>query len=563
MLASLHIENIAVIKSLDVDLSCGFTALTGETGAGKSIIIDSINLLTGGRASRELVRTGEKRAIVSGVFTDLGRDTLGTLSELGFETDENGEILLQRTVSEDGRTSSRVNGQSVTSAVYREIAQRLINIHGQNDSLQFLQKSSHLPLLDAFAENAQVLEEYRRFYAEYRRISEHLRELEREDKDKFRLLEIYRFQLAEIDAVKLKKGEEEALEAQCKKLRNIEKISKQTSFAYRILYSSDKSASASYLLDRAAASMTQISDVVPEAAEIAERLKNYRYEIEDIAETIHDFGGDAMSDGDPTDRLNRIEAKLDAIGKLKRKYGETYEEIMSFKAETEDKLAEIECADDKIADYRRQLDTVRCEMELKAATLTESRRRAAASILDRISDVLVYLDMPKVRFDVSIKPSEPGPGGFDDVEFLISPNPGESLRPLAKIASGGELSRIMLAMKCTLADRDSVDTLIFDEVDTGISGKTSRKVGIKLKSIARGIQVICVTHSAQVASLADHHFFISKEENNGRTETRLTLLDSDGRIEEIARILGGIDVTEVQRRAAVEMIAEGREYGEN
>ena len=560
MLASLHIENIAVIKSLDVDLSGGFTALTGETGAGKSIIIDSINLLTGGRASRELVRTGEHRALVSGVFCDLGADTLETLTELGFDTDENGEILLQRTLTDDGRTTSRINGQSVTSAVYREIAQNLINIHGQNDSLQFLQKSSHLSLLDAFAENAGLLEDYRLYYAEYKRISEHLRELETEDKDKFRLLEIYRFQLGEIDSVKLKKGEEELLEAQCKKLRSAEKISKQTSFAYRILYSSDKSASASYLLDRAAASMLQISDVVPEAAELAERLKNYKYEIEDIAETIHDFSGDIDVDGDPTERLNKIEGRLDAIAKLKRKYGETYEEIQRFREETARKLDEIECADDKIADYRRQLDAVRAEMEKKAAALTNSRRVAAESILDRISDVLVYLDMPKVRFDVSIKPAEPSPNGFDDVEFLISPNPGESLRPLAKIASGGELSRIMLSMKCALADRDAVGTLIFDEVDTGISGKTSRKVGIKLKSIARGVQVICVTHSAQVASLADNHFYISKAEQDGRTETALTLLDSMGRIEEIARILGGISVTEVQRRAAAEMIAEGKEY---
>lgn len=563
MLASLHIENIAVIKCLDIDLSRGFTALTGETGAGKSIIIDSINLLTGGRASRELVRTGEHRAVVSGIFCDLGRSTLEVLSELGFETDENGEILLQRTLTDDGRTTSRVNGQSVTGAVYREIAQNLINIHGQNDSLQFLQRSSHLPLLDAFAENGELLEDYRRFYAEFKRISEHLRELEREDKDKFRLLEIYRFQIAEIDAVKLKKGEEEALEAQCKKLRNIEKISKQASFAYRILYSSDKSASAAYLLDRAATAMNQISDVIPEAAELAERLKSYRYEIEDIAETIHDFTCDADIDGDPTERLNRVEGRLDAIARLKRKYGETYEEIQRFRDETAEKLAEIESSDDMIADYRRQLDAIRGEMETRAATLTESRRRAAEGILDRISDVLVYLDMPKVRFDVSIKPAEPSANGADDVEFLISPNPGESLRPLAKIASGGELSRIMLAMKCTLADKDSVDTLIFDEIDTGISGRTSRKVGIKLKSIADGIQVICVTHSAQVASLADNHFYISKSELHGRTETSLTLLDNVGRIEEIARILGGINVTEVQRRAAAEMIAEGREYGKN
>ncbi len=556
MLSSLHIENIAVIKSLDLDLESGFTALTGETGAGKSIIIDSINMLIGGKIQRELIRTGENRALVSGIFTDLSPVALSKLEELGLSADEDGNVMLQKSITADGKSLVKLGGRTITASVQREIAAALINIHGQNDSQQFLAKSSHIGLLDAFAEDSEELEAYRESYEEYTEILRALEELQSGDKEKNRLIEIYRFQISEIDALKLREGEEEVLEAECAKLRNLEKIKKQTVFAYRVLHSSEKSASVTYLLDRAAQSLTAIADVVPESAELAERLKSYRYEIEDIALTVEGFTSDGF-DGDPTVRLNKIEGRLDAIAKLKRKYGSTIAEILEFRAETTEKLDMIEQSDDKIAEYKEKLASVKTEMTERAEKLREKRIKAAEGLTDRIMGVLAFLDMPKVRFDVSIKPSEPRKNGFDDVEFLVATNAGEPLKPMIKIASGGELSRIMLSMKSVLADKDAIDTLIFDEIDTGISGGTSRKVGIKLKSIAKGIQVICVTHSAQIASLADSHFKINKTEENGRAFTSLTLLDEEGRIEETARILGGIEVTETQRSAAKEMINEG------
>lgn len=560
MLSSLHIENIAVIKNLDVDLQNGFTALTGETGAGKSIIIDSINMLMGGKIQRELIRTGEKKALVSGIFTDLSPFVLSKLEELGLSADDDGCIMLQKSITDEGKSSVKLNGRTITSAVQREIASALINIHGQNDSLQFLTKTTHVGLLDSFAEDYAELDLYRESFERYSELKKDLEELLSGDKEKNRLIEIYRFQISEIDSLKLREGEEELLEAECAKLRNLEKIKKQTSFAYRILHSSEKSASVTYLLDRASQSLNAISDVIPESAELAERLKNYRYEIEDIALTVESFASDGY-DGDPTVRLNKIEGRLDAIAKLKRKYGSDICEILQFRNETAEKLDMIEQSDDRIAEYKDKLKIVETEMKERAEILHKKRVKAAEGLRDRIMGVLVFLDMPKVRFDVSIKPCEPRKNGFDDVEFLVATNSGEPLKPMIKIASGGELSRIMLAMKSVLADKDAIDTLIFDEIDTGISGGTSRKVGIKLKSIAKGIQVICVTHSAQIASLADSHFKINKTENDGRAFTSLVLLDDGGRIEETARILGGIEVTETQRNAAMEMIREGETLG--
>ena len=558
MLSSLHIENVAVIKSLDVELDGGFTALTGETGAGKSIIIDSINMLMGGRVQRELIRTGEERAVVSGIFTELSPSVLQKLEELGLSAEEDGSLMLQRSISIDGKSIVKLGGRTITASVQKELTSALINIHGQNDNQQFLSKTSHIGLLDSFAENDEELGRYSRSYEEYTLVLRGLNELVSGDKEKNRLIEIYRFQISEIDALKLREGEEELLEAECAKLRNLEKIQKQTAFAYRILHSSEKSASVTYLLDRAAQSVASISDVIPEAASLVEKLKNYRYEIEDIALTVEAFSSDGF-DGDPTARLNKIEGRLDSIAKLKKKYGSTIGEILEFRRDIAEKLEMLEMSDDKIAEYKEKLGDIKKEMTERALALREKRKAAAKLMTERIMGVLAFLDMPKVVFDVKIDESEPKKNGFDDVEFLIATNAGEPLKPMIKIASGGELSRIMLAMKSVLADKDSVETLIFDEIDTGISGGTSRKVGIKLKSISKGIQVICVTHSAQIASLADNHFKIDKKEREGRAFTSLTLLDETGRIEETARILGGIEVTNTQRSAAFEMIKEGRE----
>ena len=558
MIESLHIENIAVVKSLDIDFRSGMTVLSGETGAGKSIIIDSLNLLLGARADRELLRTGETRAEVSALFGNLSEQTRAVLEELGFSAQEH-ELMLSRIVTASS-SSARLNGRAIPLTVLREIAGTLFNIHGQNDNQILLDPHSHGGLLDAFAGCSREREDYGAVYKQILQLRMEIDSLRRDMREQTRLAEMLRFQIADIDAVKLKAGEEEALTELAKKLRSVEQISKCCAFVEKALQGGEKGRGAIYLTERSMAAMESISDTMPEAQALADRLNNIRYELEDIAASaaeLDDFGGE-----DVLAKLDRTEARLDAIVKLKRKYGSTVEEILQFRAEAAERLARMEHAEDRMIELEETLKQTEKEAKRQAAILTELRRTAAEGLTARVTETLSFLDMPKVRFDVSIKPSRDFLAhGCDEIEFLISTNPGEPLMPMAKIASGGELARIMLSLKNVLNECDGVDTVIFDEIDTGISGKTSRKVGIKLKEIGRGAQVICVTHSAQIASLATNHLYISKKEIDGRMETSLTELDEAGRVEEIARILGGIEITEVQRSAAREMIAEGRQYG--
>ena len=555
MLQSLHVENIAVIKSLDIDLENGFSVLSGETGAGKSIIIDSINMLSGNRVSRELIRTGEDKALVSAVFSELGGEVKGLLEAYGFEAEDS--IMLQRTLSRDGKSVVKLNGRTITQAIQKDVCRLLINIHGQNENQRLMSKSAQLEILDAFAENEEILSEYAEVYTKLTEAKARLDELTSNQAEKLRMRDIYAFQLEEINSVKLKSGEEDSLEAERNRLGSIEKISEKVNLVYRALYAGEKG-SAVYLLERSAAALEKISDVLPDAKALAERLNDYKYEIEDIALTVRDY---ASTSEDPTAQLNKIESRLDAINKLKRKYGNTVEEILAFRDKTAELLDEIDNADDIKEDITNEIKKFGKIAVSLAEKIHERREAAAEKITVGVMENLKFLDMPKVRFKVSATSgTKLKSDGIDDVEFLIATNSGEPLMPLEKIASGGELSRIMLALKCVLADKDGVGTVIYDEVDAGVSGKTSRKVGIKLKEISKLMQIISVTHSAQIASLADNHYLISKRDVDGRTESGIELLDENGRINEIARILGGINVTEAQIIAAKEMIEEGREY---
>ena len=559
MLQSLHIENIAVIKRLDLDLREGFSVLSGETGAGKSIILDSINLLLGNRVSRELIRTGESRATVSAVFSELDAATVAAVEGMGFFCEE-GELMISRTIGTDGRGGARVNGQAGPIAMQRELGRLLINIHGQNDNQRLLQKSSHAALLDAYAHDESELDAYRAAYRDFCACREALRECDRDAASAAQLKDVLEFQIKEIGAAHLKVGEEEKLTRERDKLQNIEKIAKQVKFTHYALQGSEKSASV--LLERAAASLRQITGVVPECEALAERLISCRYEIEDIAETVREIGGDGLNE-DPTELLNRIESRLDTITKLERKYGADITAVLAHRDRAKEKLEALTDADGHREKLQAALAAAEMSLKAAAAALTAARRRAREGMTAQIGEVLRFLDMPRVHFDVRIAPVEGKepyrPDGGDDVEFLISTNPGEPLLPMIRIASGGELSRIMLAIKSVLSGADGVPTVIFDEVDTGVSGKTSRKIGIKLKQTACGAQVLCVTHSAQIVSLADHHYYIYKEENEGRTETRLRELTGDERIEEIARILGGMQVTDAQRESARELMKENWE----
>ncbi len=559
MLELLHIENIAVVKKLDIEFSSaqngGMIALTGETGAGKSIILDSLNLLSGSRADKELLRVGETRAEVSALFSNLRPETVNALFEMGFELSD-GSVMLSRSFTQNS-SAARINGRPITLAMLREVAGMLFGIHGQNDNMLLLEPRNHIKILDAFAGNSQTVEEYSKYYHDILRLRAEIETLNEDVMEQNRMSEMLKFQINDIDAVKLKKGEEEELEAQALKLRSIEKISKACALVDKAL-NGGKGMGAIYLAQRAAEAMDSVSDNLPEAQEIAARLFEVRYELEDIAAGIS-----ALSDvGDnPTARLDKIEARLDAITRLKRKYGSTVEEILSFRADAAKKLDFIENADDRKADLENELAEVSEKAKQCAKILSEARRRAAHGLTAKVCETLAFLDMPKVRFEVALKSSADfNAFGRDEIEFLLSANVGEPLMPLARIASGGELARIMLSLKNVLNESDGIDTVIFDEIDTGISGKTSRKVGIKLKEIGRGAQVICVTHSAQIASLADSHLYVSKKEVDGRTESAVITLDEAQRVDEIARILGGIEISEVQIAAAKEMIEEGKKY---
>ncbi len=554
MLRSLHIENIAVIRQLDLDLGNGFSVLTGETGAGKSILIDSINLLLCNRVPGTLIRRGETVATVRAVFEDLSEAVSDRLEEIGFPCQDR-SLLLQRNLFADGRSKVRINGQAVTQSVLKELAPLLISIHGQTDNQRLLQRSAHLSLLDAYAHPESARKEYESVYQNWQAVRKQLSALSRDEAELLRRSEMLQFQISDIDSMQLKDGEEETLLRERDRLLHSEQIQRQANLAVRALRGGDRSGALD-LIRRAQGALRSLHGIAENAETLSERLASAMSEIEDIASYAEAFLED--EEIDPTEQIDRVEGRLDGISKLKRKYGDSISKILAFREQAEAEWNRLVCSDEERVRLEMQEETLRAQAEACAEVLTTLRTEAAREITERVNAELRFLDMPKVRFEIRLERAELGPSGWDTAEFFIATNPGEPLQPMLKIASGGELSRIMLALRSVLNDRDGADTVIFDEVDTGISGKTSRKVGIKLAESAAHTQVICVTHSAQIASLADHHYCITKSEVNGRADTEVSLLNFEGRVEEIARILGGIQITDVQRAAARQMIEEYR-----
>ncbi len=558
MLASLHIENIAVIKCVDIDFSAGFTALTGETGAGKSILIDSINFLLGARSSRDILRSGEERALVSAVFYDFTPEDTAAFAKLEIEPDEDGNVLISRTMNGEGRTQSRINGRPVNSYTLREIAPRLLNIHGQNDSLQLLNPENHVLLLDAYAQNERLKSAFSECFARFRASTRALDALIADDAEKAKRMADLIKDIQLLESAKIVPGEKAKLLTQRTLLQNAEKISRQTSFVYRALKGAEK-ANAAYILERCAAALSQIADTVPDAEPLAARLRDMKYEAEDIAETVFDFTGGL--DEDPGARLDQIETRLERIEKLERRFGVEEAGLAALLIQKKSEYADFSSIEETIADARAQ-----CALDEKAAAaaaeaLTASRRKAADVLVPLIRRELEFLDMEKVTFEIAVDHGKVmTAAGADTVEFLISVNPGEPPKSISKIASGGELARIMLAIKSVFANAFALKTAIYDEVDTGVSGKTARKIGIRLKQSARTTQTICVTHSAQIASLADHHMLIRKNSEAGRAETTVEPLRYDARVREIARILGGVTVSENMLISARELIDEGKNY---
>ena len=556
MLELLHIENIAVIESADIAFQPGFNALTGETGAGKSIVIDAMGAVLGGRASRELIRTGASKAFVSAVFSHVSEKLPG-LTENGVAPDEDGNLLLQREMTADGKNACRVNGRPLTVTQLRQIGAELLNIHGQHDGQQLLDEEQHGAYLDRFGRMEAPLAAYRKEYAAMAALREQIRALQMDEAEKARRMDSLRFQIGELERAELVPGEEEELNARRELLRNGEKYIAALSGADYCLSGDDNGSGAVAAIRDAEEALHGIRNLSADLGELYKRLEALRCEAFDLAEIVRDKR--AEFDFSPAE-LDAAEARTDQLYRLKKKYGATVEDMIAYLNRCRTELDAMETADDTLILLQGRLQKAEAAVRSAGAVLTEKRKEAAAVLERRIQQELRDLDMNKVRFAIDFGEKDPGPDGCDTIRFLMSANAGEALKPIAKIASGGELARIMLALKNVLAEQESIATLVFDEVDTGVSGRAAQKVAEKLAQVARRKQVLCVTHLPQLAAMADTHFSVQKGESGGRTFTRVVQLDRDARKAELARITGGSRVTDALLESAGELLDQAEAY---
>lgn len=559
MLELLHIENIAVIESADIAFRPGFNALTGETGAGKSIVIDAMGTVLGGRTSRELIRTGASHAFVSAEFSGVPTDLPG-LTEAGVAPDENGELLLQREIGSDGKNVCRANGRPITVAQLRRVGSELLNIHGQHDGAQLLDEEQHGAYLDRFGRTEEPLAAYQQAYGVMADLRGQIRSLQMDEAEKARRMDSLRFQIDELERANLQPGEEEELTARRNLLRNGEKYLGALSGADYCLNGGDEGGGAVEALREAETSLYGIRTLGDDLMELYKRLENLRCEAYDLAETIRDKR--AEFDFSPAE-LDAVESRSDLLYRLKKKYGATVEDMLDYLEKCRAELDAIETADDTLVRLEQQLRAAEKNVRAAGAELTKVRRAAAAVLEQRIQQELRDLDMNRVRFAIDFGEKEPAPDGCDTIRFLMSANVGEDLRPIARIASGGELARIMLALKNVLAEQEAVGTLVFDEVDTGVSGRAAQKVAEKLAQVSRCKQVLCVTHLPQLAAMADTHFSVEKGESKGRTFTHVILLDREARKAELARLTGGTKVTPALLESAGELLDEAEAYRKN
>ena len=547
MLSLLHIENIAVIESADISFDRGFNVLTGETGAGKSIVIDAISAILGQRAYRDMIRTGTNKASVRAVFTDVPE--LSWFAENGVEYDS--ETIIQREVYLDGKNICRVNGQLVTVSILHKLGIQLINIHGQHDSASLFDETNHLTFLDDFSGNYQLRSEYSETFTAVSKLRREIERISMDEGEKLRRMETLKYQIEEIEKASLKAGEDDELEARRKVLQNSEKIADGLNDAVENLYGGDDTDGAASLLAIAERALARISKFGDSISELHEKVADLMYQVQDVAEIARDVRDDLAYSAD---ELERIESRLDVIHKLRRKYGTTCADILEYLEKAKQELDEIEFADDHVEKLKKKLKKAEKEAWDAALALRENRKETAKKLSARILTELSQLDMPKVQFSCEFTELDLTSNGADAVAFYMSANVGEALKPMSKVASGGELARIMLAMKNVLAEQDKVDTLIFDEVDTGVSGRAAQKIAEKLRSVARNKQVLCVTHLPQIAAMGDVHLLIAKGEREGRTYTTVTPLDLEGRKRELARIIGGASITETTLKSAEEML---------
>ena len=547
MLSLLHIENIAVIECADISFDRGFNVLTGETGAGKSIVIDAISAILGQRAYRDMIRTGTNKASVRAVFTDVPE--LSWFADNGVEYDP--ETIIQREIHLDGKNVCRVNGSLVTVSILNKLGLQLINIHGQHDSASLFDESNHLTFLDDFSGNFRLRSEYFETFSAVDKLRREINRISMDEGEKLRRMETLKYQIEEIEKANLTAGEDEELEVRRKVLQNSEKIADGLNDAVENLYGGDETDGAATLLSIAERALARISKFSEDIASLHEKVADMMYQVQDVAEIARDVREDLAYSAD---ELERIESRLDVIHRLRRKYGVSCADILAYLDKAKQELDEIEFADDHIERLKKKLKKAEKAAWDAALTLRENRKETAEKLSARILTELAQLDMPKVQFACQFTELELTANGADAVAFYMSANVGEALKPMSKVASGGELARIMLAMKNVLAEQDKVNTLIFDEVDTGVSGRAAQKVAEKLKAVARNKQVLCVTHLPQIAAMGDTHLLIAKGERDGRTYTTVTPLDIEGRKRELARIIGGANITDTTLKSAEEML---------
>ena len=549
MLSQLFIKNIAVIESASIDFENGFNVFTGETGAGKSILIDAINAVLGGRTSRDLVRTGASKAFVSAVFSDISPKVKNILEELGYDSDED-DLLISREISSEGKNICKINARPATVSALKQLSCALIDVHGQHDSAILQNPELHIGYIDAYGNTSAELLSYAESYKAMKETERAIKKISMDDSDKEARIDLLKYQIGEIESAAIEEGEEEELLALSKRIKSSENIMELVSYTVAALDGDDGSEGALEELETVIKNAQQLAEYFPDFTGISEKFKSSYYELEEFANDVKNCADEI--DFDPN-LQNRTEKRLDEIFRLKRKYGGSVEAMFAYYNKAKNELDGIEFSEERLEKLNKEYAVLKKAAEEKASVLTQKRLDAAKSFEHAVMNELSYLNMPNVRFSVNFEHTDYSESGCDNIEFYIATNAGEPLKPLAKIASGGELSRIMLSIKNVLADKDEVGTLIFDEVDTGISGAAAQKVGKKLKQVSKGRQIICVTHLAQVAAFADNHLLISKATENERTFTSVTSLDKEGRICELARIMGG-EITDSLKNSAKELL---------
>ncbi len=555
MLSNLKIQNIAIIENASIDFGNNFNCMTGETGAGKSIIIDSINAILGEKTSRELIRTGESKATVSACFTDISQETKNILAQMDIACEPDNSLLISRVMTKDGKNSCKINGEPATVSMLKKIGLNLINIHGQSDNQELMNRELHYTFIDAVAENGDIFNKYKQSFAEMQNLKAQINNINTDEAKKARQIDLLTYQIDELKKADIRIGEKDELTQRRDIINNSQKVVSALNEAYCALNGADEYPGGVSMMFDAARALTAVARYLPDCETMAETINDAAFTVEAYISEISDLIENSLFD---EKELADIEERLDVIYRLSKKYGESEEEMLIFLDKAQEELHNITYSDELLAKLQSELQKQIEIVSLNALELSNSRKNASHEFEERIMHELHFLDMPQTVFSVSISSTDFSDTGADDIEFFISANKGETAKPLVKIASGGELSRIMLAIKSVLADKDGTDTLIFDEIDTGVSGRAAGKIALKLSEVSKNRQVICITHLPSIAAFSNHHMLISKAVKDEKTYTSVIPLDYDGRVAEIARIIGGNTNNPIHLESAKQLLTDAQ-----